>query len=304
MADYQIITGTSKDDLTTNVVAFITANPQYRATGNPLFMGGAWTQGVAGDTFADVPYETAIAKNLVTGKRVVRIYGENPDIDNAREDITNLGDFVKLPADGGVRMQVVSSAATDANGNTGVQKVKIRYLKADYTEAEEEVTMNGVTPVLTVAVDILRINYFHTSQVGSGGVASGDITLQNIGGTVNYSRISTGLNTMMQCFYTVPLNKQLVLKSWRIGSGSPTGGAFVQFLLRATAQDNNGVSTFTKDLFQIWDLVNVQDNQAYLPLEVPYVFPAKTDIKVSAISDKATSNAQCSAVIRGYLESI
>lgn len=130
---------------------------------------------------SSTPYTYDIAKGNVPNHRPIRIHGLNPDVDNVREDlIYGGGTYVFPPA--AAQMEVVSTNASDSLAGTGVQKIEIHWLDDLYVEYDEEIILNGATPVLTVATNILRINGMHSIQVGTGGVAAGDIIIRPVGG--------------------------------------------------------------------------------------------------------------------------
>jgi hypothetical protein len=84
-----------------------------------------------------------------SGARPFRVIGTNPDIDNVREDIWEMGGTYVFPPAGGIQMRVVSSSASDTVGQVGAIKVHIHYLDAAGAEKSEKITMTGITPVNT-----------------------------------------------------------------------------------------------------------------------------------------------------------
>ncbi len=93
------------------------------------------------------------------------------------------------------QMRLVSTSALDTTAGIGAQQVEITYLTAPDNPTEpfkkktEIVTMNGTTPVNTVATNIFRIDYVRVSRVGSSGVAIGAISVQSLGGVFTYEQI-------------------------------------------------------------------------------------------------------------------
>ena len=83
----------------------------------------------------------------------------------------------------GAQRSLKSASANDAAAGTGARKVRITYYTLDATTGEitgpftEVVTLNGVTAVPTVDLDIALIERMELVAVGSGGVAAGNITL-------------------------------------------------------------------------------------------------------------------------------
>src|SRR5512135_2461251 len=113
------------------------------------------------------------ANGYYPGKSLGFALGYNGNVNNTSVDLwqgpTATYVFPTTPQ----QMQVVSSSANDTAAGTGVQSVYIHYLDTNYADRFEIVTLNGVTPVNTVATNILRINGVHSQTVGTGGVAAG-----------------------------------------------------------------------------------------------------------------------------------
>lgn len=241
-----------------------------------------------------------VSKGAITG-RPIKILGKNPDVDDAREDLWEIGGSYVFPA-AGIQMQVVSTSANDAAGGTGVRQIEIHYIEAiTFLEKDEIVTLNGVAPVTTLAINIYRVNGFHAIQVGSGGVAAGNISLQSVGGGVTYSRISIGLNNHLQAIYTVPDGFNLYVFAWHTGTGSTAGARWTEFILQMTAHDDEGAIEYLSGVFHIWDIIAGQDTSFDRKFSFPIKVPPKTDIKISVISDAAVSNAICSAGVDAVL---
>lgn len=238
-----------------------------------------------------------IAKGLIPGHSLVYIFGYNADVDNVREDMWEIGGTYVFPASP-IQMKIVSSSIDDTAAGTGARTVDIHYLDNTYTQQVEAITLNGTTPVNTVATNILRINNIHTMTAGTNGLPVGNISLQNIAGTITYSYIIAGLNASRQSIYTVPAGKTLYITSWDWGTGNAAGNRFAEFLLRAkTTFDNELVS-----IFHIRSISIAQDGDGNHSLDVPIKILATSDIKISVISDTATANAICYGGFEGWLE--
>ena len=194
-------------------------------------------------------------------------------------------------------MAAVSSSASDAAAGTGIQIVRIHYLDSDYNEQVEDVTLNGVTPVLTAGLNILRINGLHAYAVGSSGAAVGNISLTNSGGTVTYGYITATYTSSRQAIYTVPANKYGYISHWQSSSGS-TGTHFCRIALRATAHDG----VLLPGVFLTHDETATQNAPIEVNFEIPLVMPPKTDVKLTAISDAANANVTAIGSFIGWTE--
>lgn len=128
---------------------------------------------------------------------------------------------------------VVSTSAQDNPAGTGAKKVKITYLNSAYELKTEEITLDGMTAVNTVATDIRFIEAFEVSQ---GAAAAGAIKIQTTtgGGGSEFCGIGVGTYSAFLCHHYVPAGKRAWVLCWQatvsdevkfklIGRYSPNG---------------------------------------------------------------------------------
>lgn len=247
------------------------------------------SSGVAIPTY-DYPY-------WPTNKTRVMKLGLNPSISTTREDITEHGSVYAFPT-AGIQMRVLSASANDTAAGTGVRQVKITYLDTSWNEQTETITMNGVTPVNTVATNIFRVNDIRAVTVGTGLVAAGNIQLQNTAGTVIYAKITANGNVCRQAIYTVPLGKTLYIDNWTCGAGGLGTTNAVEISLRSTS---NNLDAYTADIFQFKDIVSIGNGSYVRKMRIPIKIPAKTDVKISCNS-AGVATAQVSGTWDGWIE--
>lgn len=203
---------------------------------------------------------------------------------------------IPVPVPAGVQMAVVSTNAADTAAGTGVRSVEIHYLDANLAEQVEIVTLNGVTPVNTVATDIRFINCMHMLTYGSGKAAAGNISASN-GGTT-YSRLVAGKRRCSSSARMVPAGKVLMLKSMAAGSASGAGAAKSIIRLVTTVLGNND---FTDDGLMIPHAgISLQDGAETLTMDMPFPIAGGTIVAMECDTDKA---ATIDAGWFGWLES-
>lgn len=199
-----------------------------------------------------------------------------------------------------IQMQVVSSDNTgDIPGGIGAREVMIHYLDAKYQAQIITVILNGTTPVLTSATDILRINALHVTAAGSNFAPVGNISVQAVGGAVTYGYISAGFITARQAIYTVPDGYWGYIKHWQASSGS-AGNHFAQISLTATVHDGYT----SPNIFLLQDETGSQNSGNEINFPIPIPIPPRTDVKISAISDAANANVTALGAIMGWFEKI
>jgi hypothetical protein len=243
-----------------------------------------------------VSFGESAAMGILNGVTLFSKMGSASPVNEIEVDLWALATPYVFPA-AAQQMEVISSSAADAPGQTGVFTVKIWYLTSAFVEKTEIITLNGVTGVLTAATDIYRINAFWVMTAGTGLKAAGTIDIRNKTTTTTiYSRIGVGQTRARNAMYTVPAKKVLYIKQVAYASTSATSKAS-QFTLRSNYNRNE--DTVGTLLYPYSD-IGVQDSTLIAVYEVPDKYPAGSDIKVSVI---ATAGAACicSCQLRGWL---
>jgi len=246
---------------------------------------------------SSMPYLYDIAEGNISGHTPFHKLGYNGDVGATEEDIvTQGGSYYWIPT--ATALEVVSTSASDAAAGTGVQKVIITYLDADYSQATEEITLNGVTPVPLTDTTILRVNSIRASAVGTGMMSAGTINVRTVVGANVVRSIATGFTRGRGLTYTVLLGKTLYLTSCTVASGYTTSGKVVRWFGRAKVNDT--APTVPLTFFMPFFEIITQDNNFHVDFDMPISIPATADLKFSAISDGAGSF--CSCTLRGWLE--
>lgn len=123
---------------------------------------------------------------------------------------------------------IASASANDTAAGTGARKVRIRYFSLDLLALKDEViTLNGVTPVNTVATDICFIQNMTVEDVGSGGGNAGTISLfvaaAGVGGTIG--SIAPGDNQTNWCHHYVANGYTAYVTLIQGGGKGPSSGS-------------------------------------------------------------------------------
>jgi hypothetical protein len=259
--------------------------------------------------YPEVPY---LQKDLIDfstygpypNRTAFEVNGFVENVDNVRVDVTNIGGTTPqkyvFPPAGGIQMQVKSSSANDdgSPAGTGAQTVHIHYLDANHAIKSETVTLNGVAAVTTVATDILRVNAFHVTAVGSAGECAGNVTLTNVGATIVYARIDAGFNSARNAVFTIPAGKHGFISHWSAYSGSTGGTHYSRMTLRTTAHED---ITYP-GVFLVRDTIAAENGGSSVEEDIPFHCPEKTDIKISCVSDATAANAFVNAHFSGWYE--
>lgn len=238
-------------------------------------------------------------QGIYPDKARVFVTGENPAVNNAPLTIWPGPTAKYVNPASAIQMSVVSTSASDTVAGAGAQKVTIEYLDQNYVEQTETVSLNGTTPVNTVATNILRVNYMYVSQVTSFDISAvGTISLTSVGGATTYSLILPNNNSSRQAIYTVPAGKHLHINHVQVSEGTASGAHFTKFLL--VSNSRNGV--LTGNALTVKDNFALQNQALEISYETPFSIPPTGYVEMLAVSDSVSAGALCTAAFSGWLD--
>jgi hypothetical protein len=249
------------------------------------------------------PYGHEISAGHLPGHVSLPGFGERDEVQTPiggiGEDIwEGVATQIPHPPVAGEQMTVVSTSVQDGVAGTGAITIRIQYIQAsDGQEATEDITMDGTTPVNTVAEDIAFVNHMFTTSIGSNGVAVGDIDIYKLGDdTTVYNRIIAGGNKDLTVAIRVPTGKTYFINEWHC---SVTGNKPTAVRLRST--DWNGI-LYNGDspVFIFKDTAFLAEGDFDRTLDPPIKVPGGSTIKVSAWAQQA--GAFIGASIGGFYE--
>lgn len=174
------------------------------------------------------------------------------------------------------RRSIVSANANDTAAGTGARTVKIYYLTSAGVEANETLTLNGTTPVNTVATNICFIEKMEVLTAGSGGVAAGIISLKaaTAGGGATIGTIAAGATLTFWAHHYVPAGKTCFITSQWGGHNGTTVGSGATFIIRALTQGvANAVERQISDSFRLYGQSSSVQRNYGSPIQV--VGPAR-----------------------------
>jgi hypothetical protein len=310
------IAGATRNQLSQKMINQTKGNPMKKLLFAICMLLASFTANAYQTYSAAGTSDTVIVVNPATGKPVLQqdtinslnsgqptrtfgyVFGRNSAVNNVRCDLWDGPTCTYVFPTAAQQMTIVSSSASDTLAGTGAQKVMIHYLDNNYNMQAETISLNGTTPVNTVATNILRINAFHIYQLGSGGASVGNISVKNLAGAVTYSYVQLGYDAARQAIYTVPSGMVGYINHWQASSGTASGSHFTRIALRATAHEGN----LLPGVFRAIDEVGTLNNGMEITLPIPIRIPAMADVKMTAISDSASANAITMGAIMGWFE--
>lgn len=249
------------------------------------------------NTVQVIDFQTLAAMGKITGAQAWYKIGSSEVIPTATFMIlsnvtssTFISNFPTVPQ----QLRVVSTSANDAAAGTGAQQATIEYLTDPgsptlFTRFSEIVTLNGTTPVNTVATNISRIERVHVSRVGSTSVSQGDISIQSVGGATTFEKIAGGENVSRTAVHFVPNGYMSIITDLLFGT-STSGGT--RFAFTSVEQDPSG------NIVRVGELENALNvSTSTLPLNTPIVLKNNLNKRLSfAVTVRGmASNQQGSA---------
>lgn len=155
-----------------------------------------------------------IAKGDIDGAYVVHKFGANDNVGTSIQPVSLSGNY-RTPTTAQT-LEILSDNAGDTSNGAGARKVKIFGLNSSGEEIQEEVTLNGLTPV-TLSNQYLRIYRYYVLESGTyasqtQGSHLGEITIRGVGGGDLWSYIDVidggfGAGQSEIGAYTVPKGK-------------------------------------------------------------------------------------------------
>ena len=155
-------------------------------------------------------YNTEVALGRRQGAILWNKFGYNPDVDVGTEVVASWGGtFVPLTT--ATTISIVSTNATDDDGNTGCNSVVLYGVDANRDAVIEVVTLNGTTPVVTAST-WLGLNRVAMYLCGTGKVNAGTITATAVTGGSTMAQMPLGGGVTQQCIFHVPRNHQFIME--------------------------------------------------------------------------------------------
>lgn len=234
--------------------------------------------------------------NILDGRSIdafsVQKFGYNLDVDSGTvpEDIWDGGGVYAGFLAAAVSMEVLSSDANDAAAGTGMRTVRIFGLDANFNSQQEDVTLNGVTPV-ALANQYIRIFRAQGLTAGSGLVNAGTITIRVPGPGATLAVITAGEGQTLMALYTTPADGPAETRILRIyGSiGRQSAGfATIQLQVREVVNIGSDACWNTK---AIGDINSQGTGFIENILKRPIKVTAGTDIRVRCVETSVNNSA-------------
>lgn len=227
----------------------------------------------------------SVARGQVPGAIPIGAFGyRNASAGETNRIVWPNGIF-SLPPTAGVQMSIVSTSANDSAAGTHARVLELHYLDANLLEKTELITMNGLTPVLTIATNIRFINCLHVHEIGTTASAAGNIVASN-GGTT-YGQIAQGEVRCTSSARMIPAGKVCYVAG-AVG-GSVSGTASASVILKIVASELDAFQYTNPLIFFPYGGVAAQDTSESFNFPVPLKFTAGTVVAMQLTTDKIST---------------
>ncbi len=235
-----------------------------------------------------VEYEDAVMRGGIANAAPFTTNGQLTTAGATGQPVCSSGvSAINIPASSGVQMSFVSSSAQDGVAGTGIRTLIMEYLDVNLNQKTETITMNGTTPVSSVATDVRWIQNIEQITFGSGKAAAGNISATN--GGLTYAYIVANRVRYECSFVMVPNGKIFVPKNVLLTSVAVTADTYSLFDI--TLLDTN--------YFCPQFTLGVQNNSKSFPITG---LPALTAGNIIGITHTTNKAAYLAAAIQGTME--
>ncbi len=202
---------------------------------------------------------------------------------------------IPIPPSIGEQMTVVSTSANDANGNTGINTVELRYIDANGDSQIETIIMAGLVPVNTTALNIRFVNDLYALSVGTAGGAVGTIIIYAFGAPATiYTQINPGHFKHANTARMVPAGKVCLIEQFDTSGGAAVGGKTTQVNLRTTSHRGLLLPVSPNPVFNKKSIIMIFNSGLTVKFDTPILVPALAVIKCTSFATGAGADIAAS----------
>jgi len=231
-------------------------------------------------------YEVALGRRQ--GHTTWNKFGYNTDIDIGTETIWYTGGTF-TPIVTARTLSVVSTDATDDDGNTGANSLIIYGVDANWKEQTVVVTMNGLTPVVTtetwMGVNRIAIYVSGTGQTNAGVITATATTEGTIQGEV-----PAGEGTTQQAIFFVEADHTALMDWLYITLTKNSGGTQPAIVTKAFVY--SAVSNSKYEVFRDHIKGDVENHTELRPSQ-PFVVGEKSIVEFQCTTDQNNTEVSC-----------
>lgn len=240
-------------------------------------------------------FEQEISRGNVRGAYPISSYGKVVIGGASSNILVRDQDGTSLVVPQSVQLTIVSTSESDSADGTGTRSVVIEYLNGDLDLSFEVVTLNGLTPVTTLATDVRWVQSVYVASAGSTGAPVGDITFSHNSDV--FGKLMIGERAAHNSFKRVPRNKTMYISS--IYAGTSSGTASTTAVIELVTTQIDGLDQQETGLYYKQAGISLQDNSQSMTFAMPFPVSAGHIVGYIATVDKG---ATITAGFTGWVE--
>lgn len=223
-----------------------------------------------------------VSEGHIPGHSGIYLFGQNDNLSANVEETLWSGSGTWVSPTGASRVNIYSASAADTSSGLGARSVFITGVDGDYNTVRENVTISGVTNILS-SNSYIAINEMVISSAGASGVNVGIIYANQQSSSLLLNCIAANNGISQSLLYTVPAGSEahitrLVCSSSKISAGTAPKVTF-------TGKIYNPISGTRITGFE--DTIDTDVAQTVVVEQpIPYVITEKTTAFVNVISDQ------------------
>jgi hypothetical protein len=169
----------------------------------------------------DYHYEVALGRRQ--GASTWNKFGYTSDVDSAATEVVASFGGAFTPLTTASTLSIVSSDVDDTAGDTGARTVTLYGVDANRLAQTEIVTLDGITPVVTVST-WLGLNRVLVTSAGSSLTNEGTITVTAVTGSTVQAQIPLGEGTTQQAIFFTQADHQFLSDFLTVNVEKLSGG--------------------------------------------------------------------------------
>lgn len=233
-------------------------------------------------------YFLEVSRGNVSGQSHINKFGRNDTITSAgsAEDIWDGGGTYSFPATADIT-HIKSSVV----GDTSIT-IEVQGLDTNWAEVTQTKALDASDATTLVALDTALRRVFR-AKVNDSTAPTGNVTVENSGGTTTYAQITAGNNQTLMAIYTIPATTTGYMINYYGTINKGAAKAPDAVTLKLFSQDNQ--NSYVQQIKHVVGIEAGGESIYRHDFGVPVAFTQKTDIWINGTAIGSAVTADVSA---------